>query len=136
MYRIQELMRPQKYEEPDGTMYELPPVIRPEFKSTPNIKPPFSAATRISLGKKRSTGARISKQVPQDQREPILSQTDGDLGDVVHVDQFVVGSSGRLEFGYGREGDQKRYHGGTIYVEGCSDFIWIENQIKSEHPST
>ena len=129
MHRIQELMRPQKLVEPDGTVYKLPPVISPVFKSTPNIKPPCSAATRISLGKNRPTGARISKEVPPDQREPVLSQTNPDLGDVVHVDQFVVGSSGRLELVYGKEGDKSRYHGGTIYVEGCSGYIWLENQV-------
>lgn len=136
MYRIQELMRSQKLVEPDGTEYNVPPVIIPQFKSTPNIKPPFSAATRISLGKNKPTGARISKEVPPDQREPILSRTDLDLGDIVHVDQFVVGSSGRLELGYGKEGDKSRYHGGTIYVEGCSDFIWLENQVSLSASAT
>ncbi len=40
MYQIQELMRPVKAHESSGVCHEMPPVITPIFKSTPNLKIP------------------------------------------------------------------------------------------------
>ena len=36
---------------------------------------------------------------------------------------------GRLPTGYGREPDNRRFHGGTIYNDAASSAIWVENQV-------
>ena len=45
------------------------------------------------------------------------------------MDQFVVKTPGRQLDGYGREGEDNRYHGGTIFNDAASGVIWVENQI-------
>ncbi len=40
MYHIQEIMQPIKAHESSGVHHEMPPVITPIFKSTPNLKTP------------------------------------------------------------------------------------------------
>jgi hypothetical protein len=36
---------------------------------------------------------------------------------------------GWLPCGYGREGHNGRFHGGTIYNNAASGLIWVENQV-------
>ena len=45
------------------------------------------------------------------------------------MDPFVVKTPGRQLDGYGREGENNRYHGGTIFNDAASGVIWVENQI-------
>ncbi len=54
MYRIQELMRPIKAHESSGVCHEMPPVINPIFKSTPNLKtPPLCQSCQLACSKRR-----------------------------------------------------------------------------------
>ncbi len=52
-----------------------------------------------------------------------------EVGDFVSTDQFVCRTLGRLPSGYGREGCNSRFHGGTIYNDAASGLIWVENQV-------
>ena len=52
-----------------------------------------------------------------------------DVGDFVSTDQFVCRTPGRLPSGYGREGANSRFNGGTIYNDAASGLIWVENQV-------
>ena len=45
------------------------------------------------------------------------------------TDQFVCRTPGQLPSGYGREGCNGRFHGGTIYNDAASGLIWVENQV-------
>jgi hypothetical protein len=71
MFRLQELMREQKMEEPSGRTSVLPPVIQPTFKSTPNCVVPACASCQLARAKKRSTGIVKKKPVPE--KEAALS---------------------------------------------------------------
>ena len=51
------------------------------------------------------------------------------MGDFVSTDQFVCRTPGRLPTGYGREGSNSCYQGGTIYNDAASVLIWVENQV-------
>jgi hypothetical protein len=51
------------------------------------------------------------------------------VGDFVSTDQFVCRTTGRLPTGYGREGSNSCYQGGTIYNNAASGLIWLENQV-------
>lgn len=127
MYRIQEMMRKQKMEEPSGKISELPPIIKPKYKSTPNCNVPPCMSCQLARAKKRSTGVTKKKSV--EEKEGILSRDKYKPGDMVSVDQFVVKTPGRQLKGYGREGENGRYHGGTIYNDAASGAIHVENQV-------
>ncbi len=45
------------------------------------------------------------------------------------TDQFVCRTPGQLPSGYGHEGGNGRFHGGTIYNDAASGLIWVENQV-------
>jgi hypothetical protein len=92
MFRIQELMRPQKMEEPSGKETVLPAVIKPKFASTPNCVVPACASCQLARAKKRSPG--VVKQKPVLDKEGILSHDKYLPGDFVSTDQFVVGTPG------------------------------------------
>jgi hypothetical protein len=51
------------------------------------------------------------------------------VGDFVSTDQFVCRTLGRLPTGYGREGSNSCYQGGTIYNDATSGLILVENQV-------
>ena len=50
-------------------------------------------------------------------------------GDCVCVDQFISTKPGRLEHTYGKESDDDRYHGGTLFVDCASACIKLKLQI-------
>ena len=72
MYRIQELMKDQTMEDPNGNSFVLPPVTRPKLKSTSKF--PVAACTSCLLSgpKKRSIGTK--KQIIVPEKEVILSR--------------------------------------------------------------
>ena len=45
------------------------------------------------------------------------------------TDQFVVKTPGRISSEFGRERQNNRFHGGTIYNDAASGLIWGENQV-------
>ena len=50
-------------------------------------------------------------------------------GDMVSMDQYVVKTPDRLTFGYGREADHNKFHGGTIFRDAASKIIHVKNQV-------
>jgi hypothetical protein len=52
-----------------------------------------------------------------------------EVGDFVSTDQFVCRTPGQLPSGYGRENSNNRFHGGAIYNDTASGFIWVKNQV-------
>jgi hypothetical protein len=127
MFRIQELMRPQKVEEPSGAESQMPPVIKPKFASTPNCVVPACTSCALSRSRKRSPG--VVKQKVVDEKAGALSADKYVCGDCVSADQYVVRTPGRLESGYGREPSHLSYHGGTIYTDAASGVIYVQNQV-------
>ena len=127
MFRIQELMRPQKIEEPSGRETQMSPVIKPKFASTPNCVVPACISCQLARAKKRSPG--VAKQHAVDGKAGALSVNKYVSGDCVSTDQYVVRTPGRLEKGYGREAPHLSYHGGTIYTDAASGVIFVQNQI-------
>ena len=64
-----------------------------------------------------------------DNSEGAISQGKLEVGDFVSTDQFVCKTPGRLPTGFGREGPNGNYQGGTIYNDAASGLIWVENQV-------
>jgi hypothetical protein len=50
-------------------------------------------------------------------------------GDVIHLDQYMSGLPGRLPTTFGKEKPNKRYAGGTIFVDGKTGFIHHHHQV-------
>ena len=61
--------------------------------------------------------------------EGALSRDRYEVGDFVSTDQFICKTPGRLPEGYGRESNNRRFQGGTIYNDAASGLIWVENQV-------
>ena len=52
-----------------------------------------------------------------------------EVGDFISTDQFVVKTPGRLPSGFGRERDNNRINGSTIYNDAISVLICVDNQV-------
>ncbi|EJK46702.1 hypothetical protein THAOC_34617 [Thalassiosira oceanica] len=75
----------------------------------------------MSSGRRKSTGARISRVgPPRDENDEILSFPDLSIGDVVSWDQYVCSQVGRLELGFGREGDKRSYRWDFEWRANCA----------------
>ena len=45
------------------------------------------------------------------------------------MNQYSVKNSGRFPTGYGREVDTIMYHGGTLFCDAASKYIYVRNQV-------
>ena len=81
------------------------------------------------LSKMKSQGAKttVTKKVPS--KEGALSTEKYEPGDMISTDQFVVHTPGRKLNGYGREGKELCYSGGTLYADAASRLIRVEPQV-------
>jgi hypothetical protein len=50
-------------------------------------------------------------------------------GDFVSMDQYVIKAPGRLPTGFGRESHINMFHGGTIFRDAASKYIYVQNQV-------
>ena len=64
MHQIQDLMMPQRVEEPNGTKHGMAPIIQPKFATSAKCAVPVCASRLLSRSKKRSPGAAKKKAVP------------------------------------------------------------------------
>ena len=71
----------------------------------------------------------MKRQSAVEEKEGILAAEKYLPGDFVSIDQYIVRTPGRLPTGYGREGPDSRYHGGTIFHDAATDIIHVENQV-------
>ncbi len=103
MYCIQELMLPIKAYESSGVCHEIPHVIFPIFKSTPNPKtPPLCQPWQFAFSKQCMHQVNQIAKVKLDQRGA-LSQDAYEAGDFVSAGQYVVNAPYRLLLEYGKE---------------------------------
>ena len=127
MYRVQEMMRERHYEEPDGKKTILPAIIKPKNPSARNCIVPPCQSCQLARARKRSP--KISRTQALEDREGAITRDQYEVGDFVSTDQFICKTPGRLPTGYGRESQDRRFQGGTIYNDAASGMIWVENQI-------
>ena len=104
-----------------------PPIIKATFASTSSCKIPLCQSCLLARSRQRSPNVKRS-QANQDS-EGAISRGKLEVGDFVSTDQFVCKTPGRLPTGYGREGSNSCYQGGTIYNDAASGLIWVENQV-------
>jgi hypothetical protein len=47
----------------------------------------------------------------------------------VSSDQYIVKEPGRLPTVFGREAEHNMFHGGTVFWDACSKYIFVKNQV-------
>ncbi len=71
----------------------------------------------------------MSTLKPVAEKKDILSWDWYEAGNYISADQFIVSVPGWLPSGYGREGANSCFHGGTIFRDAASGIIWVECQV-------
>jgi len=127
MYRIQEMMCGCYYEDPDGRTTILPAIIQPKNPSARNCIVPPCQSCLLARAKKRSPN--VSQTQPLEDHEGAITRDQYEVGDSVSTDQLICKTPKRLPTGYGRESQDRRFQGGTIYNDAASGLIWVENQV-------
>jgi hypothetical protein len=89
------------------------------------VKPPYCAACMFSKFKRKTSAGKIGGTPPPEMR---IRAGDLQPGDCVSVDQYVSSVPGRLPNTMGKEPSKLKYHGGTIFVDHASSFIFLVNQ--------
>ena len=127
MYRIQEFMKEQKIDEPNGNKFVVPPFICPKMKSSPKWPVPTCTSCLLACSKKRLIETKKQTIVPE--KEVILSHKKYKPVNLVSIYQFVVTTPGWLQNGYGRDSSSYHFHEGTLCNYSDTGIIWIENQV-------
>ena len=127
MQRIQELMRVVEVHELDGAISTMDRVICPKIRSASTCPIPLCQSCQLSRAKQRKPSVTKSKAVPEE--AGALSRDKYETGDFVSLDQYVVKTPGRLPTGYGREAHYNLFHGGTIFRDAASKYIFVQNQV-------
>ncbi len=65
MYRVQELMREQTYEEPLGQYTVLPPIIKAKFPSAQNCVIPLCELCLLAHARKRTLNVKRTRDLPE-----------------------------------------------------------------------
>ena len=126
-YHVQELMKERHYiiSENENDLI-LPPILPTKYATTRSCSVPKCLSCQLSKQKLRSSGVKTSKTVIE--KDGVLKFDKYEPGDLVFSDQFNVHTPGRQLSGYGREGDAQSLHGGTIFTDAASNFVYVECQ--------
>ena len=127
MQRIQAMMRDQIFQDELGRTQCHPPIIKAKSPSTSSCQIPLCQSCLLARSRRRSPEVKRS-QVNRDS-EGAISRGMVEVGDFVSTDQFICKTPGRLPTGFGREGPNGSYQGGTIYNDAASGLIYVENQV-------
>ncbi len=85
-------MREHTYEEPNGNVKVLSPVIKPKFSTANKCLVPTYKSCLLARSKKKSLG--IAKQKPVSEKEGALDADRTGVGDFVSTDQFICNTPG------------------------------------------
>lgn len=126
MHHVQKLMKGHVGTDPNNKSEYFPPIIPSRFGAD---KCPIPRCEVCCLARAKRRNPNVVKQEAIKAKEAILAWDKYEAGDFVSMDQFVVKTPGRLLEGFGREGANNRYHGGTIFNDAATGILWIENQV-------
>jgi hypothetical protein len=127
MYCVQEMMHERHYEEPNGNKTVLPAMIKPKLASARNCIIPPCQSCLLACARKRTPNILRTRLL--DNCEGAITRDQCNIGDVVSTDQFICKTPRRLPTGYGRESQDRRFQGSTIFNDAASGLIWVENQV-------
>jgi hypothetical protein len=112
MQRLQAVMQNQIFEDPFGRLQCHPPIIKTKFASTSSCAIPKCQSCELAWAQQRSS--KVKNVQSNLDSEGTISPNRLEVGDFVSTDQFVCRTPGWLPSGYGHEGCNGRFHGGTI----------------------
>ncbi len=127
MYRVQEMMREQHYEEPNDNKTVLPAIIKPKLALARNCIVPSCQLYLLACARKRTPN--VLQTCLLDDREGAITRDQYNVGDFVSTDQFICKTPGCLPTRYGRESQNCRFQGSIIFNDAASGLIWVENQV-------
>ena len=99
MHRIQEMVKPQQMEYPNGSKSFMAPIIQPKLATAENFAVPVRESCLLDRAKKRSPGVVKKKAVPDNMG--ILIQDKYEVSDFMSTYQFVCKTTGRLPSSFG-----------------------------------
>ena len=120
---IQRIMRPRKYK--DKGPAEVRPVIPVRNAQTPSCAAPMCTACLLAKQKRRTTGSKAVR----DRESSVLSCEHLAPGDCASVDQYILGTKGRLATSKGKEKEPLKLSGGMLAVDHASGIIFIKHQV-------
>jgi hypothetical protein len=81
------------------------------------------------LGKQVRQSEGVNKSTIRSNKDGNLKKESLSVGSVISSDQFVSSLKGRLPHTYGKENENDKFVGGTIFVDEASEFITVQNQV-------
>ena len=102
-------------------------VIVPKLNAAANCEVPLCQSCNLSRARQKKAKVVRSKAI--ESSIGAISRDKYVPGDFVSMDQYVVKEPGRLPTGFGREAEHNMFHGGTIFRDACSKYIFIKNQV-------
>ena len=129
---IKTLMRVPRGREGDNpregeTSNNSPIIPLPPHSKASTCVTPLCAACQYAKAHRRADEATRTEKVPA--KDGILKHGDLRPGQMVSTDQFVSQLGGRLPHTKGKEKEIEQYHGGTIFVDHASGFVYLQNQV-------
>jgi hypothetical protein len=122
MQQVQELMRVVEAEEPGRWVSDKDRVICPRIRAAAKCPISLCQSCQMSRAKQRKPEVKKSKAVPEE--AGALMQEHYETGDFVSLDQYVVKTPGWLPTGFGQESYTNMFHGGNIFRDVGSKYIW------------
>jgi len=119
-------MRDRPYKIPDDADLVLPPILLTKNAIARSGLVQRCLACGLSSQKLCSTNVKTSRAIPA--KAGILKSNQYEPGDKVFTDQFVVYTPGRRLDGFGCNGPEHSLHGGTLYTDAASNFVYVECQ--------
>ena len=116
---VQQLLRSER----DG----MDPVIKPRLPTASTCPAPLCAA--CLLARQTRLGAGVSTEHRDPDSEMSLKVDHLLPGQAVSMDQYQSSVRGRLEHTFGKEKEDDKYYGGTIFVDHASTKIFIRHQV-------
>jgi hypothetical protein len=81
------------------------------------------------LGKQVRESEGVTKSTIRPDKDGNLKKNILSVGSMISSDQFVSSLKGRLPNTYGKENDNEKLVGGTIYIDEASEYITVQNQV-------
>ena len=128
MQMIQRLYQPADHDSPDfdGHPTSGNPCLVAKDAAQIKCKTPVCEACEVARARKRPTGA--TKVTPVAEVVDGIRAEDLKPGDCVSVDQYESSVRGRRYETYGREREEKKYCGGTLFYDHASGRIFVQHQ--------
>jgi hypothetical protein len=100
-------------------------VIVPKFPTITTCTLPLCTACQLSKQNRCTPPLPVQHSNPT----PTLRLEDLQPGDCISIDQYLSSQPGRLPHTKGKEKPIDQFHGGTIFVDHASGFIFLRNQV-------